>query len=295
MKKLPFKKYTTLSNILVSKLGCSDVYRAYVLSLTTDKVNNTTDTTLEQLAGFIGEKVTAYNGNSKSKSFNNTLKDTQLVTITSKMKQSIKSDKKVTRNTYTFINTSTFRMIGVEFYHLDLDIKLKGYLLKLFSIANVNTLEINISANKVYEKIKVSKATQKKYNDILVEKGLLVKTDNGYILQVEGFNRIEKRIQATEKTMKILKNHSDIIISHLQKHNLEFNRKNLRFCLDKGLDRHSFMLGIYMLKDFKGVTDINRLVDDIISGACDADCKKRKEKADKEKARLRDEMENIIL
>ena len=48
--KLPFKKYTDMNNTLIAKLGCADVYRAYVLSLTADIKNNSTDTTLEQLA-----------------------------------------------------------------------------------------------------------------------------------------------------------------------------------------------------------------------------------------------------
>ncbi len=59
-KKLPFKEYTVLNNNLVQSLGCSDAYRAYVLALTTDKKTLETDTTIEQLATFVGESSSNY-------------------------------------------------------------------------------------------------------------------------------------------------------------------------------------------------------------------------------------------
>ena len=47
--KLPFKEYTVMSNNLIQKLGCADVYRTYVLLLTADKYTLTTDTTMTNL------------------------------------------------------------------------------------------------------------------------------------------------------------------------------------------------------------------------------------------------------
>ena len=61
-------------------------------------------------------------------------------------------------------------MIGVEFYHLDLDIKLKGYLIKLFMLANSTTLRLERSANDIYKERGVLRVTQKKYNAALIEK-----------------------------------------------------------------------------------------------------------------------------
>ena len=80
-KKLPFKEYTVLNNNLVQSLGCSDAYRAYVLALTTDKKTLETDTTIEQLATFVGESSSNYIKGSRNKSFNDKLKATNEVTI----------------------------------------------------------------------------------------------------------------------------------------------------------------------------------------------------------------------
>ena len=60
--KLPFKKYTVMSNNLIQKLGCADVYRTYVLLLIADKYTLTTDTTIDELASFVGDKPANYKG-----------------------------------------------------------------------------------------------------------------------------------------------------------------------------------------------------------------------------------------
>ena len=44
-----------MNNTLIQKLGCADVYRTYVLLLIEDKSTLTTDTTIEELASFVGE------------------------------------------------------------------------------------------------------------------------------------------------------------------------------------------------------------------------------------------------
>lgn len=75
-EKLPFKEYTVMSNNLIQKLGCADVYRTYVLLLTADKYMLTTDTTIDQLASFVGEKPANYKGGKSSKSFNDKLRAT---------------------------------------------------------------------------------------------------------------------------------------------------------------------------------------------------------------------------
>ena len=46
-----------MSNNLIQNLNCSDVYRTYTLLLTADKDSLETNTTLKQLAGFVGEEI----------------------------------------------------------------------------------------------------------------------------------------------------------------------------------------------------------------------------------------------
>ena len=82
--KLPFKEYTVMSNNLIQKLGCADVYRTYVLLLTADKYTLTTDTTIDQLASFVGDKPANYKGGKSSKSFNDKLRATGEVSIQNK-------------------------------------------------------------------------------------------------------------------------------------------------------------------------------------------------------------------
>lgn len=75
-EKLPFKEYTVMSNNLIQKLGCADVYRTYVLLLIANKYTLTTDTTIDELASFVGDKPANYNGGKSSKSFNDKLRAT---------------------------------------------------------------------------------------------------------------------------------------------------------------------------------------------------------------------------
>ena len=124
-----------MNNELIAKLGFSDVYRAFVLSLTTDKVTNTTDTTIQQLADFCKEKKGAYEGNSKSKSFIETLRATGLIKIESFRSQSFSNVNSVSRNRYTFLIGDSFRMIYTDLVNIVLDIKLKGYLINLCSLS----------------------------------------------------------------------------------------------------------------------------------------------------------------
>ena len=79
-EKLPFKEYTVMSNNLIQKLGCADVYRTYVLLLTADKNTLITDTTIDQLASFVGDKPANYKGGKSSKSFNDKLMEASLFT-----------------------------------------------------------------------------------------------------------------------------------------------------------------------------------------------------------------------
>ncbi len=169
-----------MNNSLISNFGCSDVYRLFILSLTTDRELKT-DTTLDQLADFVGEKVTAYNGNNKSKSFTDKLRESKEVRVDSEDGISYKNGNRVTRNTYTFKEPvpTQYRRISKTLINIDLSIKLKGYIIKLFSVAESHSYNINKSLNELEKMLKMGKATIKKYNEELIAKDLLEITDKG--------------------------------------------------------------------------------------------------------------------
>ena len=135
-EKLPFKEYTVMSNNLIQKLGCADVYRTYVLLLTADKNTLITDTTIDQLASFVGDKPANYNGGKSSKSFNDKLRATWEVAIQNK--DSGRNDRTWTDYIFSPVSFGHYRRIDREFYdsyNNTLDLKLRGFILKLFSAA----------------------------------------------------------------------------------------------------------------------------------------------------------------
>lgn len=200
-KKLPFKNYTIMNNSLIAKFGCADVYRLFILSLTTDRELQT-DTTLDQLADFVGEKSSAYKGNNKSKSFTDKLRDSTEVTVESEDGISYKNGNKVTRNTYTFKEpvATKYRRISKTLIDLDLPIKIKGYIIKLFSIAEPHSYKVNKSLNELAGILKMAKTTIKKYNEELINSDLLEVTGAGFTLKVESLIiddtcKISKKVQ----------------------------------------------------------------------------------------------------
>jgi hypothetical protein len=205
-----------MNNSLIQHFSPPDVYRLYILSLTTDRELKT-DTTLDQLAGFVGEKVTAYNGNNKSKSFTDKLRASNDVSVITKDGISYKNGNKVTRNTYTFKEPvpTQYRRISKGLYSLDLSVKLKGYILKLFSVAEPHSLLITKSAREIESTIHVSRATIKKYNEILIAKGLLETTEDGLLLKVEALILDKPEDKMNERIAQIFKEKDMIINSKL--------------------------------------------------------------------------------
>ena len=135
-EKRPFKEYTVMSNNLIQKLGCADVYRTYVLLLTADKYTLPPDTTIDQLSLFVGEKPATYKGGKSSKSFNDQLRATGEVPIQNK--DSGRNDRTWTDYRFSPVSFGHYRRIDKEFYDLynnTLDLKLRGFILKLFSAA----------------------------------------------------------------------------------------------------------------------------------------------------------------
>lgn len=181
-QKLPFKLWTIINNIVASKLGCSDLYRFFVLLLTTDKELKT-DTTLEQLASFIGEKDTAYKGGKATKSFTDRLRESGEVKLRLFSSKSYKTGKEVSRLEYTFnppIPTQ-YRRIHKSLIDLPISNKLKGYIIKLFSVCEPYSNLIKISQNKMVQQINMSKKTIKDYNAKLEALGLLEQVEEKFL------------------------------------------------------------------------------------------------------------------
>lgn len=188
----PFKAYTVINCSVAQSLGCSDIYRFYVLSLTTDR-NNSTDTTLEQLAYFVGENSTAYKGGmtkdkKKKLSLTNRFRASgEFKSITSDKEYSNISGKRVTRNTYVIKEAviGSYRRIKRSFTDLDLPIKLKGYILKLFCIAEPHSYLVMGTPNSIAKAVKMSKKTVECYNEQLINANLLEVIDGGFLLKVD--------------------------------------------------------------------------------------------------------------
>ena len=187
MTKLPFKEYTVINNTLIQKLGCADVYRTYVLLLIADKSTLTTDTTIEELASFVDESKFNYKGNRKTKSFNDKLRDTGEVTI--QEKNSGRKDRTWTDYIFSPVTYGNYRRISREFYDSyndTLDLKLRGFILKLFSAAEPHSHTIILPMRKLEKLIHMGHDTINKYIDQLIELDLLDEVGDSTILKAKG-------------------------------------------------------------------------------------------------------------
>lgn len=182
-KKLPFKDYTVINCSVAPNLSSPDMYRYFVLSLTA-KRDNTTDTTLKQLADFVGEKESAYHsGGSKD---NKKLSLNERFRNSGAFKDIILSRKEKSRNLYVFpkAEKGNYRRIKKEFRNIDLPIKLKGYLLQLFCLTEPHSLLVARTVNNIANTLGMAHSTVKLYNQILIEKDLLEETKEGFKLKL---------------------------------------------------------------------------------------------------------------
>ncbi len=197
-------------------LNCADLYRFFILSLTADKDTFKTDTTLDQLANFVGESRRNYDSGKISTSFTDRLIKSNEVELEYIRTKSLKDNREVKRIIYTFKKPIPYkyRRIGRDFMNLDLNIKLKGYLLKLFALANTHSLDVEYSVSAISRELKMAKATVNKYNNELIEKGLLSLDGNKFVLHIESFLidmprgqtvKTELLIQQVENVISIIK------------------------------------------------------------------------------------------
>lgn len=249
-KKLPFKTYTVMSNNLIQKLGCADVYRTYVLLLTADKSTLTTDTTIDQLASFVGEKSSNYKGGKSSKSFNDKLRTTGEVTIQNK--NSDRKDRTWTDYIFCPVVFGHYRRIDREFYdsYKEVDLKLKGFILKLFSAAEPHSHTVTLSVRKLKELIHMGHGTIFSYIDQLKELDLLDEVGDTIILKVKGLIidlPKDKYVEEAKATFE---------------HMIAFNENN-----GNPLSRECIIYKKYKENDFKGVKNIHSFMKSLQNGS----------------------------
>lgn len=248
--KLPFKEYTVMSNNLIQKLGCADVYRTYVLLLTADKNTLITDTTINQLASFVGDKPANYKGGKSSNSFNDKLRATREVSIQNK--DSGKKDRTWTDYIFFPVSFGHYRRISREFYdsyNSTLDVKLRGFILKLFSTAEPHSHTITLSVRKLKELIHMGHGTISNYIEQLRDMDLLDEVGDTIILKAKGLLIDLPKDKYVEEVKAAFE------------HMITFNESR-----GKPISRECMIYKKYKEKNFEGVKNMHAFMKSLSSG-----------------------------
>ena len=246
--KLPFKEYTVMSNNLIQNLNCSDVYRAYTLLLTADKDSLETNTTLKQLAGFVGEELDNYKKSTLS--FNDKLRATGEVVI--RDIDSKRKDRHWTIYRFNQVEPGNYRRIGREFYdtYNTLDLKLRGFILKLFSVTEPHSYVIKLSSiRKLKELIHMGHNTIGRYIEQLKDLDLLDEIGDCLILKVKGLIIDQPKDKQVKKLIAMFD------------HMIDFNEGN-----NKPLSRECMIYKKYKENGFKDVKNIHAFMKSIQAG-----------------------------
>lgn len=249
-EKLPFKEYTVMSNNLIQKLGCADVYRTYVLLLTADKYTLTTDTTIDQLTSFVGDKPANYKGGKSSQSFNYKLRTTGEVTIQNK--DSGRKDRTWTNYIFSPVSFGHYRRISRKFYDLynnTLDLKLRGFILKLFCATEPHSHTITLSTRNMKELIHMGHRTISNYIDQLRELDLLDEVGDSITLKAKGL------IIDLPKDKYVEEVKADF------EHMIAFNESR-----GNPISRECMIYKKYKENNFEGVKDMHALMKSLSSG-----------------------------
>lgn len=239
-----------MSNNLIQKLNCSDVYRTYTLLLTADKDSLETNTTLEQLAGFVGEELDNYKKSKGTLSFNDKLRATGEVVI--RDIDSKRKDRHWTMYRFNQVEPGNYRRIGREFYdtYNTLDLKLRGFILKLFSVTEPHSYVIKLSSiRKLKERIHMGHNTIGKYIEQLKDLDLLDEVDDCLILKVKGLIIDPPKDKQVEELTTIFD------------HMIEFNEGN-----NKPLSRECMIYKRYKENGFKDVKNMHSLMKSLATG-----------------------------
>ena len=166
--------YATINKSIVDKLNPPNMYRFFCLSLYRNDYYKVR-WRIKDLAKHTGEEETAL------KNFN---KDIEAVLVRKKypVPTSIPYLDFIMRSLYCIppIDRPNFITLSHLFMKVDLDIKVKGYYIKLVLIAEDN--KILLSSNKLAEKLRMGKKNIESYNLDLYNTGLLKFIPNGFEL-----------------------------------------------------------------------------------------------------------------
>ena len=245
--KLPFKEYTVMSNNLIQNLNCSDVYRAYTLLLTADKDSLETNTTLKQ---FVGEELDNYKKSKSTLSFNDKLRATGEVVI--RDIDSKRKDRHWTIYRFNQVEPGNYRRIGREFYdtYNTLDLKLRGFILKLFSVTEPHSYVIKLSSiRKLKELIHMGHNTIGRYIEQLKDLDLLDEIGDCLILKVKGLIIDQPKDKQVKKLIAMFD------------HMIDFNEGN-----NKPLSRECMIYKKYKENGFKDVKNIHAFMKSIQAG-----------------------------
>lgn len=182
------------------------------------------------------------------------------------------------RNIYKFSNLETnFILVESSILEVNLTNSEIGLLIKLKAYCYGNSLRIYYSLNKLATELHIGKAKLSKLLKGLEEKGIITNTPEYYELNLFFKNTskvVTKAIKERKKQLEV------------------WNDLSNRFSICN--DETGKLFKEYNLK-LDSIINPAALAKSIFSGTYDKAYKKRKEKADREKARLRAEMENITL
>lgn len=239
-----------MSNNLIQNLNCSDVYRTYILLLTADKDSLETNTTLKQLAGFVGEEPDNYKKSKGTLSFNDKLRATGEVVI--RDIDSKRKDRHWTMYRFNQVEPGNYRRIGREFYdtYNTLDLKLRGFILKLFSVTEPHSHVIKLSSiRKLEKRIHMGHNTISKYIEQLKDLDLLDEVADCLILKVKGLIIDQPKDKQVEELTAIFD------------HIIEFNEGN-----NKPLSRECMIYKKYKENGFKDVKNMHSLMKSLATG-----------------------------
>lgn len=239
-----------MSNNLIQNLNCSDVYRAYTLLLTADKDSLETNTTLKQLAGFVGEELDNYKKSKSTLSFNDKLRATGEVVI--RDIDSKRKDRHWTIYRFNQVEPGNYRRIGREFYdtYNTLDLKLRGFILKLFSVTEPHSHVIKLSPiRKLEKRIHMGHDTISRYIGQLKDLDLLDEIGGCLILKVKGLIIDQPKDKQVKKLIAMFD------------HMIDFNESN-----NKPLSRECMIYKKYKENGFKDVKNIHAFMKSIQAG-----------------------------
>lgn len=239
-----------MSNNLIQNLNCSDVYRAYTLLLTADKDSLETNTTLKQLAGFVGEELDNYKKSKSTLSFNDKLRATGEVVI--RDIDSKQKDRHWTMYRFNQVELGNYRRIGREFYdtYNTLDLKLRGFILKLFSVTEPHSHVIKLSSiRKLEKRIHMGHDAIGRYIEQLKDLDLLDKIGDCLILKVKGLIIDQPKDKQVKKLIAMFD------------HMIDFNEGN-----NKPLSRECMIYKKYKENGFKDVRNIHAFMKSIQAG-----------------------------